>query len=121
MCGCVDTMMVTGYPRCMVLNKEQERCRQLVYYMNKKRALNCNCREPCTETTYQKTLSQSYWPSKSYLIEKLLGDIGGTLGLYIGLSIITVFELLEFLAMVFRCWINRFSNRITPVHIHIEQ
>ncbi|XP_070558969.1 amiloride-sensitive sodium channel subunit gamma-like [Ptychodera flava] len=39
---------------------------------------------------------QTIIQTKAYKIENLLGDIGGTLGLYIGLSVITVVEIIVF-------------------------
>ncbi|XP_077983149.1 epithelial sodium channel subunit alpha-like [Glandiceps talaboti] len=42
-----------------------------------------------------------------YTIEELLGDVGGLMGLYIGLSAITVFEFIEFLLDIFIYLIQR--------------
>ncbi|XP_077865068.1 uncharacterized protein LOC102808261 [Saccoglossus kowalevskii] len=150
-CGCVDRSTNDDRPRCMVLNQTQEICRQFIYFLYQHALLDCECLKSCSESWYDKTISQSFWPSESYLkrllkslhsvnrktsfirdsvdaqrnlvglsiyydelnyekftenpnymIEKLFGDIGGSLGLYIGLSLLTVVEFLELLYHVLR-------------------
>ncbi|XP_077994329.1 uncharacterized protein LOC144448053 [Glandiceps talaboti] len=144
-CGCIDTFTDEG-PACLVTNKTQDTCRQLMYFLLQRNSLPCKCKTPCTYSWYTKTISQSYWPSENYLqrllkeihaknnktkiiqgnnyaqrnlvrleiyfedlnyeyiqekpsyhLENLIGDIGGSLGLYIGLSLITMVEFFEFL------------------------
>ncbi|XP_070570506.1 low-density lipoprotein receptor-related protein 2-like isoform X2 [Ptychodera flava] len=162
LCGCIDTHTATysdDGPKCMIQNKKQEICRQLMYYLHHRNKLPCECRTPCLETWYGKTISQSYWPSTKYLnsllrvlhslnnetkkitnselarrnlarleiyfeelnyesveekpayiFENLIGDIGGSLGLYIGLSLITVAEFLEFLCDLVAVCFSRIST-----------
>ncbi|XP_033126039.1 degenerin mec-10-like [Anneissia japonica] len=152
-CKCSDTVVFNGsIEPCHILDFEQERCRQLVKYLHSQKRIECNCPFPCSffvifsEIVYDKTVSQSLWPSDNYLKtfldsiyvinpkfreyvydlttaqrnlvrfevyfedlsyvsisenpayswEGLFGDIGGTLGLYIGLSLLTVVEFFEF-------------------------
>ncbi|XP_070570703.1 low-density lipoprotein receptor-related protein 2-like [Ptychodera flava] len=161
-CQCIDTFNDDG-PRCMIQNQTQEICRQLIYFLHQRNALPCDCKIPCQETWYDKTISQSYWPSTKYLgsllrvlhslnnktkdirnsedaqknlvrlelyfeelnyetveetpayiLENLIGDIGGSLGLYIGLSLITVAEFIEFLCDLFRFFFARLSSPSPP-------
>ncbi|XP_070563559.1 uncharacterized protein [Ptychodera flava] len=158
-CSCYDTFI--GSPRCMVLNKTQEACRQLIHYLHETSRLPCNCLLSCHEITFTKTISQSTWPSEKYLSqllknlhainpktktvtelqgamqnlvkvevyyesltvaivteepaydrEDLTSDIGGLLGLYIGISAITLFESLEFFIDVFRLFVRKIIIRI---------
>ncbi|XP_077982526.1 acid-sensing ion channel 1A-like [Glandiceps talaboti] len=144
-CGCVDTFEMDS-PRCRLLNKTEDMCKQLVYYLHREDLLPCNCPQPCTDTQYTERLSTALWPSDRYMtkllrairainpktidindkvtisenllslevfyeeinygkieeypayeILKLVSDIGGTLGLYVGLSMITICEGIEFL------------------------
>ncbi|XP_077867669.1 uncharacterized protein LOC144357001 [Saccoglossus kowalevskii] len=143
LCGCVDTMLKNTFPRCKLLDREQDTCMQFIYYLAHKQLLDCDCDKPCTESWYEIDVSQSTWPSKTYLKhllkqihytnaktknlhdfqgvsenlirlevffselnyediserpaiteENLLSAIGGTLGLYIGFSFITIVELM---------------------------
>ncbi|XP_070537889.1 uncharacterized protein [Ptychodera flava] len=145
-CGCTDTLGIDA-PPCRMLNETQVVCKQLIYYMYQKDLLQCDCPPPCSETTYDMTISQSQWPSHAYLNnllkavqasnkktqnmhdlesaranlvrlkiyfetlnheltselpaytwEDLLSDVGGTLGLYVGFSVITV---CEFVRLIF--------------------
>ncbi|XP_077864942.1 degenerin-like protein unc-105 [Saccoglossus kowalevskii] len=65
-CGCVDTML-SNDTRCMQLNRTQDVCRQLIRYFGRKELLDCKCKQPCEETYYGTTISQSLWPSDTYL------------------------------------------------------
>ncbi|XP_077997548.1 uncharacterized protein LOC144450729 isoform X2 [Glandiceps talaboti] len=65
-CDCVDTFNDEGQ-RCMIQNKTQEICRQLMYFLHQRNKLDCDCNIPCEEIWFSKTISQSYWPSLSYL------------------------------------------------------
>ncbi|XP_077997315.1 uncharacterized protein LOC144450544 [Glandiceps talaboti] len=162
-CGCVDRASSNG-PRCMFLNKTQETCRQLIYFLQQHNQIDCNCKRPCGEVRYERTVSESYWPSDSYLnrlltsvhavskktqyirdttqaqqnlvhleiyygelnyekvtevpdykLENLFGDIGGSLGLYIGLSVITVVEFLELVYDITVYWLSMiYANRVKP-------
>ncbi|XP_077988550.1 epithelial sodium channel subunit alpha-like [Glandiceps talaboti] len=47
----------------------------------------------------------------SYLIEDLLSDMGGQLGLWIGVSIITVFEMIQFLLSVISLCCGQMTNK----------
>ncbi|XP_077982690.1 uncharacterized protein LOC144437595 [Glandiceps talaboti] len=155
-CGCVDTIYVEG-PMCQILYEDEEMCRQLMQFFYQRGLLSSDCKEPCKDVQYSKTLSQAQWPSNkhvggvqkvirafndkvrnavvdkeslrdnllrlevyydelnyqkitkvpAYLIEELLGDIGGLLGLYIGLSLITVVEFLELFVTAFRYLIKK--------------
>ena len=51
-------------------------------------------------------------------IQHLLGDIGGTLGLYIGLSVLTIFEFGEFVICVFRIFVRRLTIRMNKNNVH---
>ncbi|XP_070537628.1 degenerin-like protein unc-105 [Ptychodera flava] len=144
-CGCTDTLGIR-VPPCRMLNETQVVCKQLIYYLYQKDLLQCHCPPPCSETTYDMTISQSQWPSHAYLNnllklvqvsnkktqnmhnlesaranlvrlkiyfetlnhdltselpaytwEDLLSDVGGTLGLYVGFSVITVCEFVTLL------------------------
>ncbi|XP_033114145.1 very low-density lipoprotein receptor-like [Anneissia japonica] len=148
-CGCTDTVTKDANERCDVLNKTQDVCTQLMYYLYNQQLLNCNCLQQCHKGYYSQTVSQSTWPSDvylsqllrsihsindktryindetalskdvarlevffeelnyqstteepAYLIENLISDIGGTAGLYIGISIISFCEFIE---LVFQC------------------
>ncbi|XP_070545383.1 uncharacterized protein [Ptychodera flava] len=149
-CKCVDSYIM-GEPQCLITNITQDTCRQFIRYLFQTKKLDCDCRIPCEEQFYDKTISQSLWPatvslsyilktihsisaktndindalsvslnlaqlevyfeeltiestteSPAYGIEDFLSDIGGTLGLYIGLSVITVAEFIELVASVIR-------------------
>ncbi|XP_077862658.1 uncharacterized protein LOC144344653 [Saccoglossus kowalevskii] len=65
-CGCVDTML-RGEPQCMLLNRTQDSCKQLIQYFARKLLLGCKCHQPCTESWYTKTISQSLYPSNKFL------------------------------------------------------
>ena len=54
-------------------------------------------------------------------IRHLLGDIGGTLGLYIGLSVLTVFEFGEFVICAFRIFVRRLSIRMNKNSVQAFQ
>ncbi|XP_077864346.1 epithelial sodium channel subunit beta-like, partial [Saccoglossus kowalevskii] len=169
-CGCAEYIF-TEAPRCQLLNKTQELCRQLTKYLNNIGKIKCSCPSPCKETNYDITSSQSQWPSDVYLDkllktlkwkhsklknvndmqsarsnlvrleiyfetlnyesvseqaaykwEDLLSDIGGTLGLYVGISIISVFEFVNFILLLCRrCpkngnkvdqWVRRRKSRV---------
>ncbi|XP_070576333.1 degenerin mec-10-like [Ptychodera flava] len=58
------------------------------------------------ELTYQEIREEPAYP-----IESLFSDIGGSLGLYIGLSIITVFEFFEFVVEALRVCLRRDGGR----------
>ncbi|XP_077868793.1 uncharacterized protein LOC144359476 [Saccoglossus kowalevskii] len=159
-CGCAEYLF-TEAPRCQLLNKTQDLCRQLTKYLNNIGEIKCNCPSPCKETNYDITSSQSQWPSDVYLNkllktlkwkhsnlknvndmqsarsnlvrleiyfetlnydsvseqaaykwEDLLSDIGGTLGLYVGISIISVFEFVKFILMLCRQCPKRNRNNV---------
>ncbi|XP_070566204.1 acid-sensing ion channel 2-like [Ptychodera flava] len=159
-CGCVDTIMISDVPRCRILNQTQEICRQLMYYMLQNNMLECECALPCSEIIYLKTISQSLWPSVTYLyhllktihsindktkdindfeqaqsnlvrlevyfeemtyetmsetpkyegVYNLLAEIGGVIGIYVGLSFITVVEFVEFFVAVVRYLFRRIKR-----------
>ncbi|XP_070576332.1 acid-sensing ion channel 2-like [Ptychodera flava] len=144
-CGCIDTSEMDG-PRCQILNKTQDMCKQIMYYFHQEDLLPCVCPQSCREIYYEERMSMSLWPSNIYLknllrtihslnnktlnindkystrenlvslavyfeelnydrmeelpsyeLFQLVSDIGGALGLFIGLSLLTVFEFFEFL------------------------
>ncbi|XP_077866593.1 uncharacterized protein LOC100372922 [Saccoglossus kowalevskii] len=154
-CHCVDTHLIQA-PRCHLLNRTQDVCKQLMYFFYKADLLPCDCKQSCDEKWYEITLSQSLWPSDRYLKhllknihgindktrnindEKavssnlvrlevyfeelnyqdvseipaygrsdLLSDVGGSLGLYIGLSIITVCEFLHYISQIIKLFFRR--------------
>ncbi|XP_070576177.1 amiloride-sensitive sodium channel subunit alpha-like [Ptychodera flava] len=45
-CGCVDTMLVNA-TRCMLLNREQDVCKQFMYYLLSRDKLDCSCNQAC--------------------------------------------------------------------------
>ncbi|XP_077982509.1 degenerin mec-10-like [Glandiceps talaboti] len=63
------------------------------------------------EVYFEELNSQTISEQPAYPIEQLFSDIGGTLGLYIGLSIITVFEFFEFMTDVIGFFISRIQAR----------
>ncbi|XP_077861953.1 degenerin unc-8-like, partial [Saccoglossus kowalevskii] len=65
-CRCVDTMLRNA-SRCMLLNRTQDTCRQLMYYALQQNILGCECQEACKELYYETSISQSLWPSNTYL------------------------------------------------------
>ncbi|XP_038077374.1 low-density lipoprotein receptor-related protein 2-like [Patiria miniata] len=64
-CGCSDTLELNG-ERCSLLNKTQEVCVQLVYYLSQHNNLTCSCPQQCSEVYYTKTSSMSKWPSQKF-------------------------------------------------------
>ncbi|XP_077861955.1 epithelial sodium channel subunit alpha-like [Saccoglossus kowalevskii] len=66
-CGCVDTMLRNKFPRCKLLDRTQDICKQMIYYFALKQALNCECKQPCNESWYEFSASHSLWPSDIYL------------------------------------------------------
>nr|XP_006817316.1 PREDICTED: uncharacterized protein LOC102805083 [Saccoglossus kowalevskii] len=75
-CGCVDTLS-DDKPRCSVLNKTQDACKQLMNYFYREAMLSCDCQLPCREFSFSKTISQALWPSTTYL-PHLLNSIHAT-------------------------------------------
>ncbi|XP_077862656.1 uncharacterized protein LOC102808992 [Saccoglossus kowalevskii] len=65
-CGCVDTML-RGEPQCLLLNRTQDSCKQLIQFFARKLLLGCKCPQPCTQSWYSTTVSQSLHPSNSFL------------------------------------------------------
>ena len=82
---------------------------------------NCSCPQSCHETTYRSSLTYSgttkadvqlylYYRDKKitsinevedYPLHDLLGSLGGTLGLCIGMSIVSFIELVVYLVFLF--------------------
>ena len=79
----------------------------------------CNCPIPCHETTYKKTLSLLKWPNDNeydvwiyfeemlneivtelpeWTFTKLISDIGGQTGVWLGASVLSIVELLMLMA-----------------------
>ncbi|XP_077986248.1 epithelial sodium channel subunit gamma-like [Glandiceps talaboti] len=159
-CGCVDTLS-DDRPRCSVLNKTQDACKQLMHFFYQSSLLTCDCQQPCSQSSYSKTISQALWPSLSnlphllngihasnrktwsirdkesaredlvrlevyyedlnfnlvseeeaYPVFQLLSDTGGSLGLWIGLSFITVIEFVEFLVTLCQAARKRSHERM---------
>ncbi|XP_071958809.1 degenerin unc-8-like [Antedon mediterranea] len=160
-CDCVDTLRYNGSQRCQLLDLEQERCRQFVNFLHSQYLIKCDCPVACREITYEKTVSQSLWPSDRYVKtlldsiyvleprysehlydletaqrnlarlnvyyedlsyvsiselpaytwQSLFGDVGGTLGLYIGLSLLTVVEFCEFFIDILLYCCNKMMKR----------
>ncbi|XP_070539351.1 uncharacterized protein [Ptychodera flava] len=161
-CGCTDSIHRNGRV-CRLLDEDEDRCKNLIYYFSRNNMLPCDCRQPCRERQFSLTMSQSLWPSdvylrhllqsvhnenpktrnindalsarsnfvkleiylerlsyevtseyKAYTWEDLLSDIGGTLGLYIGLSVITVCEFIKFIVDVCRHWSQKGDGSVMP-------
>ncbi|XP_070532973.1 amiloride-sensitive sodium channel subunit beta-2-like [Ptychodera flava] len=159
-CGCVDSL-TSDKPRCSVLNKTQDACKQIMNYFYQAGLLVCDCQQSCSEVTFSKAISQALWPSapflphllnsihasnrktwvihdkesaredlvrlevyfedlsynfiseeKAYSITQLLSDTGGSLGLYVGLSVITLIEFIEYLVLMFGAMRRR--RKVTP-------
>ncbi|XP_077870415.1 epithelial sodium channel subunit gamma-like [Saccoglossus kowalevskii] len=146
--------------------------------------LNCDCPQPCSETTYIASTSFSSWPANNYMSDMngiaerlngipntggigstgtseptqknlvrvqiyfkelnfqsitespaysefdLISDIGGQLGLWIGVSMITVCEIFQFLGVLVKLLFRRIMDKAetignrstTPIqHIKLEQ
>ncbi|XP_077862884.1 uncharacterized protein LOC144345072, partial [Saccoglossus kowalevskii] len=66
-CECVDTLLVNK-TRCKLLDREQDMCKQLMAYFYQSGVLPCECSVPCSEKTYESTISQSLWPSNKYVV-----------------------------------------------------
>nr|XP_006818286.1 PREDICTED: uncharacterized protein LOC102801560 [Saccoglossus kowalevskii] len=116
-CGCTDDLYPVDVPECSVLNKTQDLCRQLVYYLYHKNKLSCDCAQPCCrnlaslEIYFDELNYELIEEQEAYPIENLCSDIGGTLGLYIGISAITVFEFMEFIGDVFVLLLARMRGK----------
>ncbi|ESN96405.1 hypothetical protein HELRODRAFT_189228 [Helobdella robusta] len=152
-CGCGDPAYplkglaisannsLTAYPPCSEIDANQWQCLQYVTEMYNNNSINCDCNEPCKETTYTVTLSIGAWPANvqkdmlfekfqdmvnysvadtyqenlakvelyyeefnherieekpSYELPQFLSDCGGILGLWLGMSVLTICEFLEF-------------------------
>ncbi|KAJ3591734.1 hypothetical protein NHX12_006866, partial [Muraenolepis orangiensis] len=73
----------------------------------------CPCETPCNLTRYGKELSMVKIPSKGsarYLSRKydnMHGDIGGQMGLFIGASILTILEILDYIYEVMKSRLQR--------------
>ncbi|XP_070575721.1 uncharacterized protein [Ptychodera flava] len=65
-CGCVNTMMMEE-TRCMLLNRTQDVCKQLMHYLMNKNKLGCTCKQSCQDSWFETVISQSLWPSKTFL------------------------------------------------------
>ncbi|XP_077867809.1 uncharacterized protein LOC100368436 [Saccoglossus kowalevskii] len=149
-CGCTNSIHRNG-SMCTILDEYEDRCNNLIQFFYRNDLLQCDCRQPCSETQYDLTISQTLWPSdiylnhflqnvhtknsktrtitdassarsnfvhlevyfqrlsyettseyKAYSWEDLLSDIGGTVGLYVGLSVITVCEFLKLFFELFK-------------------
>ncbi|XP_028408123.1 degenerin deg-1-like [Dendronephthya gigantea] len=149
-CKCAEAAYPTDKP-CNLLNHKNRTCLQMVKYLFSKDELPCieNCKRPCREDVYEKTISTSMWPSKanleflsttdaatpnrssvlllnifysqlnyhvieesfSYGTTNLLADIGGQLGLWIGISALTCGEILELIFQIITFAYMKFKYR----------
>nr|XP_006821452.1 PREDICTED: uncharacterized protein LOC102804529 [Saccoglossus kowalevskii] len=101
-CGCVDTFNDDG-PRCMVLDREQVPHGTKRRYHSRLGHLSVILKNLVRLEVYFEELNLEKITAKpAYHVENLIGDIGGSLGLYIGLSLITVVEFLELLCDIVR-------------------
>nr|XP_006825153.1 PREDICTED: uncharacterized protein LOC100366994 [Saccoglossus kowalevskii] len=100
-CGCLDTF--AGSPRCLMLNKTQG---------------------PTTKKySFHQPQNKKYNKSPECYEEDLASDIGGLLGLYIGISTITIFESFDFLFDVIRLCLHKtiYRKRASrPPQLHIQ-
>ncbi|EDO33738.1 predicted protein, partial [Nematostella vectensis] len=92
-CKCVS-LLYRLKPSCNPFNKTQE---DVLRSRSKESMSSCNCPPACREDVFTTLMSSSVWPTRSYMIESLLGDIGGQMGLFIGISVLT---LVEFIALL---------------------
>ncbi|XP_077863187.1 degenerin mec-10-like [Saccoglossus kowalevskii] len=83
-CGCVDVLSISGYTKCSILNKTQgkENIALVNVYF---------------DSLHIETVSQE----EAYGIIDLFADIGGALGLWIGISAVTLFEVIELVINIF--------------------
>ncbi|CAB4022091.1 degenerin deg-1-like [Paramuricea clavata] len=159
-CDCAEV----SYPSIIVPCNLSEwkiigKCLKNVKSLFSKDKLPCidECKRPCREEIYEKTISSSQWPSParekyesrqsygstnrsnglllnifysqlnyqvieetfSYRTTNLLADIGGQLGLWIGLSALTCSEVLQLifnlLALAYMKFKNRRQNRVVEI------
>ncbi|XP_077977440.1 epithelial sodium channel subunit alpha-like [Glandiceps talaboti] len=117
-CGCV-ARTIKDLPRCSVLNKTQDLCKQLMHHLYRLNMLTgCDCLIPCRdnlvklEIYYHDLNFKKTHEEPAYPLGNLWADVGGALGLWIGLSIVTVMEFFEFLFDTFHWCRKEHSKKI---------
>ncbi|PIO73054.1 Amiloride-sensitive sodium channel [Teladorsagia circumcincta] len=103
-CGCGDPR----YPpfrnskNCPVDDPRKREClkREMQYAVRYPKAIGCKCRQPCREqgamieVYFEQLNYESLLESEAYGLPNLLSDFGGQLGLWMGVSVITIMEVL---------------------------
>ncbi|KAK2164535.1 hypothetical protein LSH36_62g03004 [Paralvinella palmiformis] len=82
---------------CSYANETQDDCKTAIYDQLRNGKLLCShCQKPCSEEYFETSISASLWPATKYISSQFIADIGGTIGLWVGASMMTIFEFGEF-------------------------
>ncbi|RUS76492.1 hypothetical protein EGW08_015746 [Elysia chlorotica] len=149
----VNTVLKTSRNLKACQSAEELRCALKIAVRFDENLDMCDCYRPCTETTFEKTVSSRNWPNPAYAtlmasaactsnssvcatlpdknqydlreefvklvihyedlnyeeltesadyeLDQFLSDVGGTIGLWIGLSLLSLFEIIHLFTDVF--------------------
>ncbi|XP_071490102.1 uncharacterized protein [Diadema antillarum] len=113
-CKCITDIRLINTTQCTSLNSTQERCLQLVLYLYETNTLGCACPISCRKNLVNLII---YFEELNYelnlqvatnSIASLLGNLGGILGLYIGMSFMSIGEII----LLFGCILQILAKRI---------
>ncbi|XP_077498452.1 acid-sensing ion channel 4-B-like isoform X2 [Amblyomma americanum] len=113
-CGCMDhrvrTFNISGAKLCCARGKEcmyadSMECMAKVKRLHALHNLPCSCLLPCYEAVYRKSLTHRAWPEFSSLVT----NIGGTMGIYLGLSFVMLFSVVDTVATALARTVTSFS------------